>query len=474
MAADSTGTASTSGDRPPRPGVGLVAAAWRNWWLVVLALGAACGGAVYYQHTTPPQYQASAQLLVVKKRPDAFTGVDTRMLSLDDYVATHQTLLRSTLLVERAIQHHQLDQLESLAHAPEDLTEVIAQGLAVTRTKTGGWGADNILVLSYLGTASADCTAILNALIATYQGFLDETYRDLSEETLRLITEARDELHKGLQQKEAAYREFRKNAPPLLWKGKDQVNLRLERLANVEARRSTLLLRKAELQGHLAALEEGIKAGDRREALLAQVLAWTGQPDTSRASRDTQSLAAQDRLQPLLMEEVKLLESHGEKHPEVESLRRRIAVTRELLASQASSAAGDKHLPPRLADPVEVYRQFCQQELRHIEISETALAKIAREEHDRARELTAYEVEEEGFRTDISRQQQLYDSILKQLQHVDLAKGVGGYDAKVITPPGPGKKVRPSTTWTFAGAGFLGLFSGLGLALLRELARARG
>ena len=86
----------------------------------------------------------------------------------------------------------------------------------------------------------------------------------------------------------------------------------------------------------------------------------------------------------------------------------------------------------------------------------------------------AYEVEDENHRAEIDRHQRLYDSILKQLQHIDLAKEVGGYDARVITPPVAGKKVRPTPAWLFSGAAFLGLLGGLGLACLRELAVTRG
>jgi capsular exopolysaccharide synthesis family protein len=63
----------------------------------------------------------------------------------------------------------------------------------------------------------------------------------------------------------------------------------------------------------------------------------------------------------------------------------------------------------------------------------------------------------------------LYDSIVKQLQNVDLARNLGGYDARVIAPPGLGKKIRPNALVLGPGALFLGLLGGLGLAFLAEL-----
>src|SRR5262249_54483549 len=163
------------------------------------------------------------------KRPDAVTGVDTRPLSLEDYVATHQALLRSPLIVERACKKRHLGALQCFAGEKEEVTEAVIRGLTVTRDRPTGSGQDNILNLSFQGTAAGECATVLNAVIESYKDFLEETYRNLSEETLRLITQARDVLHKELTEKEAAYRKFRKETPLLMWKGKDGANLRQER-----------------------------------------------------------------------------------------------------------------------------------------------------------------------------------------------------------------------------------------------------
>jgi capsular exopolysaccharide synthesis family protein len=410
-------------------------------------------------------------VLVVKKRPDAVTGVDTRELSLEDYVATHQTLIKSPLVVGRAVQKHDLGALPCLAGEKDGPAEAVIRGLSVTRNRGAAGGGENVLTLSFQCTSAGDCARVLSAVIDSYKDFLDETYRDISGETLRLIAQARDVLHKELLQKEAAYRKFRKETPLLLWRGKDGANLRQERLSSIEARRSALLLRKAEIRGQLAAIEAGLKEGGRPEALLAQVAAWTAQAE---AARGAPPVTMPNQLYPLLVEEQKLLETRGENHPEVVSLRKRIELTRNFLAGpsapwrQAPGPAGAQG-QPGAADPVELYRQYCRQELRHAEVAEQLLADLFREEHDSARELTAYEVEDGGFRADIDRRQRLYDGIIKQLQHIDLVKDMGGYDARTISPPGAGKKVRPSALLIFPGAAFLGLVGGLALAFLAEI-----
>src|SRR5262249_50301112 len=144
----------------------------------------------------------------------------------------------SHVIVERAIRKHQLGALPGFAGEQEDLTEAIVTSLAVTRGKSGIQGGDNVLTLSFTGPSASECPTVLNAVIDSYQDELEETGRTMGTEALRLMTQARDVLHKELQEKEAAYRKFRKEAPLLLSKGKDETGLRQERLSSIEAKRS--------------------------------------------------------------------------------------------------------------------------------------------------------------------------------------------------------------------------------------------
>jgi capsular exopolysaccharide synthesis family protein len=447
---------------------GLLGVIRRRWWLVAAAVVIALGLAFVYHRTTSPLYEATAQLLVVKKLPDAVTGVDTRALAVDDYVATHQTLLHSPLLVEKAVRKHGLTDLASLAEE-KDVTETILQGLTVLRNKAPGGNTDNVLNLYYYGPNARECPVVLDALIDSFKNHLDETYRTLAGESLRLITQARSELHQELLEKEAAYRRFRKETPLLLLKGKDEATLRQDQLSTIDAKRATLHIRQAELRGQLAVLEAARQGGGNHDGLVAMVTGWTAQADAARGIVQT---TVPDRLLPLLAEEHKLLETRGEKHPEVAALRKRIDATRRLLAAPSAPGrmeAGKPSLDGDMVDPVEAYRSYCRQELQHLEIAEQFLSEVYQKEHDRARALAASELEDEGYRVALERQQRLYDSVIKQLQQVDLVKNLGGYEAQVIGPPGPGKKIRPNALIVLPGALFLGLLAGLGLAFVAEI-----
>jgi capsular exopolysaccharide synthesis family protein len=460
-------------DAPSGPaGQHLLQVGWRHKSLVALGVVVGLTLGILYYSQRPPVYQSAAQVLVVKKRPDA-TGVVGQPIPVEDYVATHQVLIKSPLIIERAIQKRSLGSFRSLAQAGDDATEAIIKALTVNRNKTST-GNSNVLELSLRGGVAGECAEILKAVIESYKDFLDETYRNMSDDTLALVTRARDVLQKDLADKEEAYREFRKTTPAL-WKGKDGTTLRQDRLLEIESKRSALVLRRAEIEAQLAAVESAKKDGKDRDVLLAMASEFTAKAESD-DSKNSSASALHDQLLAQLIEEQSLLQRYGAGHPDVQAVRKRIETAREFLSKPGSTYA--KAAPSRTAndnesrppDALELHLQYLRQKLRQVNASEQLLADLFRKEDEEGRKLAGFEIQEEGLRTNIARTQQLYDSLIKRLQDVGLVRDVGGYDARTIAPPLIGRKVAPNALLVFPLACLLGLLGGLGLAYAAEAA----
>src|SRR5262249_38766019 len=156
----------------------------------------------------------------------------------------------------------------------------------------------------------------------------------------------------------------------------------------LEAKRSAFLLRRAEIESYVQALEAGRRKG--QEGLLVLASEWVSKLEFDAAR--TKSLTLPDQLYALLIEEQKLLESRGAKHPEVEAVRKRIELAREFFSTpggawQKATPSGDKERPA--VDPVESHLQFFKQQLDHLDIAEELLGKLYDKEYAKARELTA-------------------------------------------------------------------------------------
>jgi capsular exopolysaccharide synthesis family protein len=463
-------------DAPQTPfAPGLLAIAWQRKALLVLGvvLGLGAGTLFYAQRT--PVYESSAQILVVKKRPDALpiAGLDASRLSVfDDYVPTHLAILKSPLIAGRAVKKRQLESLAAFA-GHGDPTNAIIGALVVKRDISDAAGSSSkILTLSYRGAPADDCTTVLTAVIDSYKDFLEETFRDVSGETLEHITKARDILRQDLAEKEKAYREFRQRSPVLV-RGKGGMSLPQDRLLGIEARRSALMVRQAELQGRLDSIQKTLKdnAGPTARAALLMQLASSSGNDSPKTSQQPSPL--RDSLINLLLQEKALLEDYGPDHPQVKALQRRIEFARDLLA-RPEMAWGGKLAPTvkedatLVQDPLDLHLQSLQQEAADNQVALRSLQELFDREQTESKKLLNYEMQEDSLHNDITRTQQLYDAILKRLQEVGLVKEAGGYDAQILSPPSRSWKVEPKAAIIFPIAAFLGLLGGFVLAYLAD------
>jgi capsular exopolysaccharide synthesis family protein len=455
---------------PVRSGTNFLALFWRRKALLAtgLVVGLVLGGLYYSQQK--PVYQAAAQVLVVKKRPDTLPlpGNDGGYAYWEDYLATHLKLIKSPLILSRAARRKELQGLASFA-GQSNLTGAIQGGLQVNRDKESSGGTSNILDISFRGPVAEDCPVVVNAVIESYKDFLDETYRNVSDNTLELIRKAsktlKDELA-GKEQKRAQFLE--KN--PVLWRGKEGTSPLQERLASIEARVSTLLVRRAEMRATLDALEKAVKEGRSRAELLA-LIPLKGEKEKREDDASTRPL--EEELLKLKLEQELLLENYGKDHPQVRAAGRRIALTEKLLkareerAAETGGGSGPRTFPGR--DPVQRYMHFVRQELHDADVSCQGLSQLLERQKNEARELARYETQDEAIRTDIQRTAKLYDSIIKRLEEINIVRDFGGYDAKTIAPPGIGGKVAPKLWQTVIGGAVLGLLLGAGLAYLAEV-----
>jgi capsular exopolysaccharide synthesis family protein len=433
----------------------------RKSLVIVAALGGLLGGFAFYSQRMPV-YQTNAQILVVKKRSDPLpVANDPRLSFYEDYLSTHLVLIRSPLIVEKAVAKRNLGSLRSYVARGDPTGEIMASLNALRDKDSSGNGSSNIINLSFRAPVAEDCETVLSAVLASYQDFLDATYLKVSDQTVTLIEEASKTLNKDLKEAEEKYQDFRKKNP-LLFKSKDGINLYQERIASIESKRSALQIRKTELEERLKAIDQASQENHGRAAVLA--LLAVNQAE-SKTIPGEQSL--DEKLVPLLLQERQLLDHFGPDYSEVVSVRNRIALIRKMAGQKATP--GDKAAEAVATDPVARYLEGIKEELREANLVWKSLGDQLGDLQEDARKLSTYEVEEEHLRANTVRIQQLLDSTIKRLSEMNLVRDVGGFDARTIAPPGPGYKVAPSLVQFLFGGLALGMLAGVGLAYLVEL-----
>ncbi len=353
----------------------------------------------------------------------------------------------------------QKGKLQTLSSFAGDVspTDVIIRGLSVNREATEG-GAANILNVTFRSTIAEDCVTVLNAIVRSYKDFLDVTYRHVSEDTFKLISEAHVVLETRLATKEEKYRSFRLEHP-VLWRGKDGMTVSQDRLFKLESKRSTLVDRRVEIEEALAALAKGLKEGQSKEKLLAMI-----SDATAKQSLDIGKTvnAGDDSLTSLVLQEQALLDDFGPDHPQVRLIRKRMDRLRNM-----SSRLPKDDVPQH--DQLQAHIQSLNRELESVKVAEKAAAKQLQSVQAESKELGIIEMTDDMFRKDIAREQQLFESVVKRLQEINLLKDIGGYEVRCIAEAGPAWKIGQKTIPVLVVAAMLGLFTGLGLAFVAEI-----
>jgi polysaccharide biosynthesis transport protein len=481
----------------------------RKRWVAAAVLLAIASAFVFHQ-LSGPWHKANAQLLVRKKSLETspISGPPSPGQPQDDYLATHMLIIRSPRVVREAVAKGNLVSLAGLQQqgglataihslsssifaeqgegSPElRLTKSIVDALKVSadNPKPGLGVSHEVINVTFQGRDAKVCAKVLDAIIASYQDFLRDTYKSGSVETLELIDRARDILRKDLNTKEAAYREFRRKTP-LLWKGKDGngTTVHQDRLFSIDAQRQALRLRSAEIQATLAAIENALKGGSNYSDVLPLV---TGVPANKEIITPTQLSTPRTNGEPwnvgrsaretleeqwinLQLEEKRLLQGGlGPAHPDVRAIRDRIEGVRGMI-SPSAAAEGLGEDKAWVEGFVKLRIRLLKQELAANARTDKSLAALFEYDQKEANESTLHEIEDESLRADLERSKLLYESIIKRLQEIDSVKDFGGYNMYVLEPP-QGKLHIRQYFLVLAAALVVGLIAGFGGACLAEM-----
>ena len=438
----------------------IFAALWRQKWIVVAVMILASGMACLYYLKAERIYRSSVQILLVMKEAgmprENNSGKAEKYVAYEDSLSTQMILLKSPLIVRQAVEKYSLASLCSFADLRDPASQIIGN-LKVIR----GGGRDapdpNVMEMSYEGLDPEDCEKVLLAIVKSYQEFLGKTYESISNETIQLITQAKDQIHEQLTEKEAEYRAFRQKSP-LLWKGPDGANIYEARLADIEKTRSQILLDSTQTKARVAAIEAAMKRGSNREALSLLI----GTTD-ARVTPGTRRETFEDRIFSNLLEEQSLLEEFGADHPKVRTIRRQMNLLRAQLGGTPTGTM-DKQV-----DFLALFVQSLKEDLKINDQKTVELDKVFLREQEAARNASGTQLADEQLRIEIARIQQMFDQVIKRLQEISLVKDYTGLTTQLISPPGIGYKIKPNPAMTMAYALVASLLAGCGLAYLIDV-----
>lgn len=432
----------------------------RKAFVILLSIVGAGLGYLYFQKQIP-LYRSSALLQVIHHNSDPRVEnlMSARNLSDAQFVVT------SNKLLDDSIANHNLAELPTLRGVEDKV-----QKLSTMVKATPSANAANILTISCEGPYAEDTKLIADAVSEEFRKHQEDNYEQAVEKLNLLLVQAKDELTDAVDRLEAKFTEFERTSPLQL----DGTNLHEARFAEIQAQISTVVLRRAELSSELKGLEEAIRGGLSKEALLMlidkYVVSRGGERLPVSAVVESDDIETFRALMPLLGEEALLSKEYGARHPKLQAIREKIEVKRAQL-KQLQELRPDIELPesPK-TDFMANYLDQLRQDIKTTQLKEDDLIELANKENAEAKNLREFVLKRRDYQNRIAREQSLLDDVQQQIRNTQLPTNTGGVTTTVLTGARYGTKIYPSLSQFLGMGAFLGAFVGLGLGYIVEVA----
>lgn len=449
---------------PASPPPNLLLGVLRRWpWLLLGLITGLILGLLYHMQRTPI-YQSSAQLLVIKNRPElSATGAsDARVQLVEDYVATQVLYLRSERILELAAKRLGEQRFEFPPPASEgERVAFLMRNFSVAREKEPGSSTmSNILQVTFKAPHPADSPIYLRAIIEAYREDLNTVYSGASKAQLKSLNLEIDSLRSNLNKIAADRREVERN---LRGDGMAVAGISQEELASVRARitankttESTLRLKVIELKNEMDVIKQAGMSRATRLAVMNRLGIASDRPTLFGGDlKDPDSMLAH-----LKYKRTELSNRFGPGHPEMVALNAQI----KLLEDEIEKRGG----PPD--DELDRHRRRLENEL---EAREKQLDVLKQEiVTDEAKSTRMSELQD---RIDALKASQLRDETLlrdkeREKDRVSATETVGGFKVEDVTKPNDGVQIAPVLMQSLLLGSVLGLLLGGGLGLWAELA----
>lgn len=454
---------------PPAPdddgdaGFDTVGFLMRRKWLIVFGVIVGLSLGYLYYVKQPAVYQSAGRVLVQKQSAQLpISGGVTMDPSIHrrDPLANDMFKIRSPQIVKPAVEENDLRNTNTLRRSADPVKSII-NSLTVNRVEEGA----DILEVRFTGQDPEDCARIVDAVLRSYTQDVRTQFVNSSNQIVKYLGDAKDELDTKLKQAEAEYRTFRKETE-LLVQGNSAVNPFAAQIESTRAKLTNLRLEQTAIQSKLDAIDAALQHGGSREALQLMIDQTARAGDGDASSRSALS-SVTERMFPLLLEEMVLLERHGPDHPKVREIRLKIDATQKMLEDLGIQRGGTGR---RKVDFLQIYIDSLKLELATNATEQASLEALLAQQGAEAKALTDVEIKHGDLIAQKARLQEMFNTVLTKLEDVSLAADSEGYRAEVVAAPGRGWQVSPNFPKIMTVGAILGALCGLLLGYVVEAA----
>ncbi len=429
------------------PSSGLLTAAWRGRWIVLLCIMLALGAGVAHIKLTVPQYASTAKLYLdyggirISRSYEPGSVPQT-----DRYLYTQAELLRSRPILTAAVEL--LRKREMRTFAGVDAPVVYLQdNLAVTVGKK-----DEIIGVSFNSPYPPEAAEIVNRVIDAYMAGRSQHERKNSSQVLQILQSEMTRTSRELEEKRNTLEAFQANKMPLAL-GSDQSAVVTQRYLDFQT-----ALTQAEIAAQeTESFRKGVQFLAKNPGALRQYMLVKGGvsvPQSAVAERTS----LENRLTELQVQREKLLDTLTSDHPTV------AALTVEIELVQARIAELDGRFVTAALEAAEQ---------RHSEAKDYAeqLGKVYDDQRARVTQLNTEIAQYQRLRSEVDQLLGYSQTLEQQIREIRKIVGedVGQLQMEVLEPALPAAGAfSPRKERIIAMALLFGLLLGVGIAAARD------
>jgi len=441
----------------------------RVWLIVIVSVVAILLGGLYFMRAER-EYETAAQVQITKLRPETQVALTT----LEGYtgyenMSNHIIVIKSPVIVNRAIAKFRLGELQSL----RDIPAQHLAGYIISRLTSGKAGGreqldSNVVQLNYRSKSVNDAMTVVKAILLAYKDHLDVQFKLVNKRTVDLVTQVRGERKTEYEKLDDEILRLQNSTRTEVRVGMETNTTAAEDDWKKQHEELRLLAgKKVNISSLIESIEKDKDAGEDIEALLVRVES-AGTLKRERPADAKQAM--EDLLFPRLLQHQEALFKYGPNHPRVKEIELQIRAITEYMegrmltyeANQQNQVTPEQHL--------DRYLHVLRSELRQLE---AATVKLEAQHALTDQLVQSLAAEKDNLRAKLEKRNQaktIFDTVNDKIKQIDFVKDSNGFSFEVIQEAESAWQIYPMEWKVFSLAGFLGLIAGLGLAYLVDMA----
>ena len=438
-----------------------------GWRLIAISISACLVLAVAYLAIAQRLYEATSQLQIIRQggRPLRVAN-DDPMRNLDSsedqaFMQTQMAVLQSPHVVGGAIEAIGPEKLPTLgAKGGDSVTKLVKQALRYLKVTRPDRNA-LILKVAYRAGSPGEAVQMVDGIVKSYEEYLQSRYSQDNLKVVSLISKARDELGREIDDLQEKYKAFQKDHSHLLDSESNRSFIR-SRLVELDRAENEALIRALQLKSQLELGKNLAKGGAEMWSITHSIAQLGPNPannqgaTTAAATRGNSS----EYVLQLIKQQQEMIARHGPQYSKVREIQEEIDEIQD--RSHASLSRVDRHGTEQLLSSYE-------QSLGAIETMRGEIRKQFKSNIEGSRKDLLDAAVGDDLRDSLARRRTLFHSVVDQLKQAQLGGDFSSVGARAIEAANAGDgPVQPGIVFTLSLALMAGCVLGTGAALLAD------